>query len=790
MLNERLKRMKARYFDTMPNITAEHLELATEAYHKFAGEAAPVFRAKVVSYILENMTVCINPDELIIGSPANTYRGANLFMEYTSVKWLRDELDEFPTRKTDPYNITKADRDRILELFEYWEGKAVEDLAPEILPPEIERARQKDLISIGCRNGVSGETTPNYRRLLSLGLNGHIELCRELIREERAKGGLVCRQPKIDFWTGCIIIAEGIIRYALRCAEKAEKMAADESDAKRKQELLNIARNCRNVPANPPENFHEALQFVWFIQVSFHVEAPTTACGFGRFDQYMYPYLEMDRSKGALTEDRDVLELLECFYLKCCEVYEVRDKWYSKSFAGYPMWEILMVGGVDRQGNDATNALSYLCLDAGADLQTTQPVLALRVHDGTPADLLRKGAEMVQKGMANPGFFSDKAAMQMVQGKGCTIEEARDWCIVGCIQPAPGGGTTDGSPDAGYVNAPKMLELVLHNGIDPLSGEQVGLRTGEFSEFQCIEEIMEAVKKQSVYFYEMIRDGYNLIVPVHASRLPVMMASMAIDGCIEAGMSVQEGGAKYTTSGMFVTGPANLGDSLEAIDQVVFRDKTLTLEQLVDILDKNFEGEERVRQLLINKPAKFGNDDPKVDGLVRDYLTFVAETVQDFDDARGGKYSFCNLSQTVNISHGEVTGATPDGRKAGEPFSDNSSPVMGRDTSGPTATVKSVGAINQTAFHDGALFNLRFDPRGIQGEKGLEIVEGVIKTYFDHGGEHIQINVVDNETLKDAQKNPEKYRGLMVRVAGYMAYFTELDKAAQDTIIDRTAHLA
>ena len=269
-----------------------------------------------------------------------------------------------------------------------------------------------------------------------------------------------------------------------------------------------------------------------------------------------------------------------------------------------------------------------------------------------------------------------------------------------------------------------------------------------------------------------------------------MMASMAIDGCIESGKSVQQGGAKYSTAGMFVTGPANLGDSLEAIDQVVFKDGTLTLEELVAILDKNFEGEERIRQLLINKPAKFGNDIPKVDGLVRDYLTYIAETVQEYDDSRGGKYSFCNLSQTVNISHGEMTGATPDGRKAYEPFSDNSSPVMGRDISGPTATVKSVGAINQTAFHDGALFNLRFDPRGIQGEKGLEIVEGVIKTYFDNGGEHIQINVVDNETLIDAQKNPEKHRGLMVRVAGYMAYFTELDKAAQDTIIDRTAHLA
>jgi pyruvate formate-lyase/glycerol dehydratase family glycyl radical enzyme len=790
MLNERLTRMKNRYFDTMPNITAEHLELATEAYKKFAGEAAPVFRAKVIAYIMENMTVCINPDELIVGSPTNTYKGANLFMEYTSTGWLAAELNDFPTRKTDPYNITPKDKARILELFKYWEGKALEDLAPEVLPAEIERARQKDLISIGCRNGVSGETTPNYHRLLTLGLNGHITMCEDLIRQERAKGGHKLRQPKIDFWTGCIIISKGLIRYAERCALKAEEMALQEKDSQRREELLAIAKHCRHVPANPPRNFHEALQFVWFIQVSFHIEAPTTACGLGRFDQYMIPYLEMDRKTGNLTEDAKVLELLECFYLKCCEVYEVRDKWYSKSFAGYPMWEILMVGGVDRQGKDATNALTYLCLDAGADLQTTQPVLALRVHEDMPKDLLRKGALMVQKGMANPGFFNDKAAMAMVLGKGCTLEEARDWNIVGCIQPAPGGGTTDGSPDAGYVNAPKMLELVLHNGFDPISKEQLGLKTGELSDFKSIEDIMEAVKKQTVHFYGLIRDGYNLIVPLHAVRLPVMLASMAIDGCIESGMSVQEGGAKYTTSGMFITGPANLGDSIEAIEQVVFKDKVLSLEELVDILDKDFQGEERIRQLLINKPAKFGNDNEHVDGIVRDYLTFVAETVQEFDDSRGGKYSFCNLSQTVNISHGEVTGATADGRRAYEPYSDNASPVMGRDISGPTATVKSVGSINQTAFHDGALFNLRFDPKGIQGEKGLDIVEGVIKTYFDHGGEHIQINVVDNETLIQAQKNPEKYRGLMVRVAGYMAYFTELDKAAQDTIIDRTAHLA
>jgi formate C-acetyltransferase len=786
MLNERLQRMKKRYFDTRPNITAERIRLATEAYQKFAGDAIPIFRAKVLAYVLENMTILINEDELIVGTPSSTYRGANLFPEYTSTNWLTGELDDFPTRPADPYDLTETDKKEIVDCLKYWEGKSMEDTAFEVLPPHIEKARQTDIITIGCRNGCSGETMPNHQKLLTVGLNGYIRECEDNIAA--TLGGSKEKQEKIDFWKGSIIICKAIIRFAQRYADHAEKLADAESDSKRKEELLIIAKNCRNVPGNPPQSFHEALQLIWFVQVVFHIEAPTTACGFGRFDQYMYPYFKPDKESGRLN-DAGTLELLECFYLKTCEVYEVRDKWYSKSFAGYPMWEILMVGGQTQDGRDATNELSYLCLDAGADLQTSQPVLAVRLFEGTPPSLLRKGAMMVQQGMANPGFFNDKVVIPMVLAKGATIEEARDWAIVGCIQPQAGGGTADGSPDAGYVNAAKVLELVLHNGIDPRTGEQIGLQTGDPANFTSKEEILEAVRKQLVYFYEMIRDGYNIIVPHHMLRLPVMFASLVMEGCIQNGKSVQEGGTKYNSSGMFITGPANLADSVVAIEEIVFKDKTLTMEELIRILDKNFEGEERIRQLLINKPPKFGNDNEYVDGITRDLVNFVAKTVQEYKDSRGGHYSFCNLSQTVNISHGEVTGATPDGRLAGHTLSDNSSPTMGRDLSGPTATVKSVAALDQVHFNDGALFNLRFDPRGIRGEKGLDIIEGVIKTYFDHYGEHIQINVVDDETLRKAQENPEDYRGLMVRVAGYMAYFTELDRAAQDSIIERTAHL-
>ncbi len=787
-MTDRVQALRNKYFSSRPCITAERLVLQTEAYQRFAGDAAPLFRAKVVNYIMERMTTLIMDNELIVGTPTNKYRGANLHPEFQSAeKFYLHDIDDFPTRKCDPYDISPEDRETIVKtLKEYWIGRSMEDIASQVLPPDIEKARREDLISVGLRNGVSGETTCDHEKLLRVGLRGYINECRERIAATCSQSAE--EQEKIDFWNACIIQCEGLITYAHRMADEAQRQAEQCADSARRAELMQIAANCRVVPENPPETFWQALQMVWFAHVYFHIEVCTTACGFGRFDQYMWRFYRKDVLEDKSLSRERALELLECFYLKACEVYEVRDQWYASSFAGYPMWQILVVGGQTPDGQDASNDLSYLCLDAASEMQTTQPVMALRVWKGTPEALMRKGCEMVQAGMANPGFFNDEAAMKMSLGKGCTIEEARDWTIVGCIQPGPGGGTTDGSPDAGYVNAPKVLELVLHNGIDPATGDRMGLETGDPRDFKSIEELKDAVKKQLLYFYNKIRVGYNMMQPYHATRFPVIFASMVTKGCVESGKSVQQGGAKYSTAGMFVTGAANLADSLVAIEKCVFEDHDLTMDQLIRVLDKNFEGEERTRQLLLNKPAKFGNDDAHVDGVYREMLQFIASNVQSWHDARGGYYSFSNLSQTVNVSHGAVCGATPDGRLAGEAFCDNASPMMGRDVNGPTATVKSVASMGQENFHDGALFNIRFDPQGVSGERGLQAIEGVIRTFFTHGGEHIQINVVDDETLKAAQKHPEQYRGLMVRVAGYMAYFTELDKDAQDSIIYRTTH--
>ena len=788
MLTERIQKMRNKLWDTRPCITAERLVLATEAYQKFAGDAIPVFRAKVVKHIMERMTTLILEDELIVGTATNKYRGANLHPEFQSSSWYISDIDDFPVRTKDPYDISPEDREQILKTLPYWEGKSMEDLSKTALPTHIEECIQDDIITVGLRNGVSGETLCDHEKILTVGLRGYMEECQANIDKTISTGKE--DQEKIDYWTACIIQCEGLIAYAHRMAEEAERQCDACQDENRKKELKVIAENCRVVPENPPQNFYQALQMIWFVHVYFHIEVCTTANGYGRFDQYMWPYYKKDVIDEKNISEEFAFELLCCLYLKSCEVYEVRDKWYATSFAGYPMWEILMVGGQTRDGRDATNELSYLCLEAANQLKTTQPVMAVRVWEGTPEDLIQKGCKMIQEGQANPGFFNDVTAMKMTLGKGCTMEEARDWAIVGCIQPGAGGGTADGSPDAGYVNMGKMIEFVLHNGVDPSTGKLMGLQTGDPRDFKNIEELKNALKKQILHHYDLVRTGYNIMQGIHMLRYPVIFASMVTKGCVESGKSVQHGGAKYSTAGLYITGAANLADSIAAIQKCVFEDKNITMDELITALDRNFEGEERMRQLLLNKPPKFGNDNELVDGIYREMTHFIADNVQTWKDARGGTYSFNVHSQTVNISHGQVCGATPDGRRAGEPFCDNASPMMGRDTSGPTATVKSVASMDQEAFHDGALFNLRFDPKGVEGEKGLTAIEGVIKTYFEHGGEHIQINVVDKETLLDAQVNPEMHKGLMVRVAGYMAYFTELDKSAQDTIIYRTAHFS
>lgn len=787
MMTERIAMMKKRLLGTKPSISAERMLLATEAHQKFAGDAVPIFRAKIFAYVLEHMSVVIGDGELIVGSQNKRFRCASLFPEYTG-QWLKNQIDTLSTRPNDPLDVPREDRDAILECLKWWEGKSLEEQAEIFLPADVQQARKAGIVSIGSRTLSTGHTTPDYKKLFAKGFYGMIDECQAKIDE--VGGGTPELQEKIDFWEASIISCRAVIRFAERYAQLAEEMAKTEADEKRRAELLTIAKNCRQVPGKSPRTFHEALQFAWFVQLLFHVESNSSANSFGRFDQYMLPYYEKDVADGILTDEYAV-ELIECLYIKATELLAARPNDYSRDFAGYPLWQILMIGGVDVRGIDATNKVSHLVLDAAAEVQLAQPAIALRIHDGTPEDIFRKAAKMIQDGLANPAFFNDKSAIPIVMAKGGTLEEARDWVIVGCIEPHPGGGCADGSPSGGYLNMPKCLEIVLHNGVDPVSGLKVGLETGDPTKFTSTDELIEALHKQTHYFWDLIQKGFNRVIPYHSTRMPAIFASDVMDDCIAKGKSIQHGGAKYTYSGIFPVGPATLVDSIAAIDKLVFKEKAITMAQLIEALDKNFEGEEPLRQRLLNRAPKFGNDDPTVDAIAYRIIHDAATYTQSLKDARGGNYCFCNQAQTVNVTHGTCVGATPDGRLAGTPLSDNCSPAMGRDVKGPTATVNSVGkAGDQLNCWDGSLFNLRFDPRGVAGEKGIDVIIGVIREYFRNEGLHIQINVVDDETLRKAQKDPENYRNIVVRVAGYMAYFTELDKKVQDSIIARTAHLA
>lgn len=786
-MKERIDILRKAMFDTKPRVCAERIVLAREAYERYSGEVPCIFRAHVFAHVLDHMTLKIFPQELIIGSQADKRHGVSFYPEYMSAEWLYGALDTIETRNHDPLVIEPEDKKIFKEELPWWFGKSTEVNLEDVIFPDVQQARRLGLIVLGNRTQPSSGVVPDHARLMREGLRGYISRCQEQIQHTVPDSKQ--NREKVNYWNACIIVMEAIIRYANRFGKLAEEMAESETDGRRKEELLLIAGNMQVIPEHAPQSFYQAIQFVWFLQQLVHVEANAAGCGFGRFDQYMYPYYKADLDAGNITPE-EALELIECLYIKTSELKIVRTDADAKKFAGYPLWQIMMVGGIDRQGNDATNDLTYLCLEAQNEVKLAQPAIGLRIHDGTPRPLFDKAVRMIQRGIGNPAFFNDKACIPICLDKGGTLEEARDWTVVGCVEPHPGGGGSDASPIAGYINCMKALELTLHNGTDPVSGEKAGVETGDPREFKDKKELFEAVMTQLRHQWDLLVKGYNVVVPFHAAQMPVIFSSLILNGSIEKGLSVQEGGAEHLYTGAFLSCPASLADAVEAIDYAVFRDKHITMQELIEACDNDFEGNERLRQYLINKPPKFGNDIESVDKVCHDIVVGSSDYVQQFKDSRGGQYCVCNLSQTINLLFGEFCNATPDGRHAKDPLSDNSCPACGRDISGPTATVKSVGACEQVKTYDGTLFNLRFDSNGLEGEHGTEVIEDVIKTYFDHFGEHIQINVVDDATLLAAQREPEKYRGLVVRVAGYLAYFTDLDRAVQDNIIARTAHTA
>lgn len=789
-MTKRIEKLKKMQRAERASVSIERLVLATEAYKKYAGEPVWIFRAHVLEYVLDRKAIMIREGELLMGSASEKLRAGLIFPEYnSSVLWMKEQLPTMPTRPTDPLDMTEEEI-RIAENYlNYWDNKSTEDIMSATMPQDILDAEKAGVFKSGGRGLASAAICMDYKRMLAHGLRWHVEECRRLIKEAYRTPMNIEKEQKVLYWRAVIIALEAVIRFARRNADAAEKLAEKTSDAVRRNELMEMARICRKVPESAPETFYEALQYHWLLHVVMHIECNSHSTQSHRFDVNFYPFYKKDIEEGRITREQ-ALELIEQLMLKIDTLFYIGDNYYVKANSGLPTWQVMSICGTDSQGRDVSNELSEIILDAGYEMRLSNPPLAVRYSPVTSKKIIDKAMRLVQAGTGNPAFFSDDVAMEIVRQKGADDAEAHDWSIHGCIEPHPGCGHSDGSPVGGYISMPKILEVTLHNGLDPLTGLEVGLRTGDPETFKTTEELVAAFEQQMYHFIDLHTRAMNATMSVQAQYLPCVYSSVFVDDCLKEGKTIQEGGSRHKYINFFLAGCSTLADSLAAIDFAVFQEKKVSLKELVHICDTDFADQEPLRQYLVNKAPKFGNDIESVDRRIAEIERKGCEYAQKIPDHRGGWFSCGNMSQTHNVALGSLVGATPDGRKAFTFFSDNASPMNGRDIHGPTAAANSVMHMPHTSNFGGTLYNIRFDSHAVEGEKGRKIIEGVFTNFCENGGYHIQANVVDDEVLLAAQKDPENYRDLVVRVSGYLAYFTELDRTVQDSIIGRSVQLA
>lgn len=817
----------------VPQVEAERAVLITESYKQT--EAIPIVlrRAKALEHILKNMTLVIRDGELIVGNLTVAPRSTQIFPEFSN-KWLLSEFDTLAQRTGDVFQITEESKGKLLECFPYWEGRTVNELATELMYEDTKAAMNHDVFTVGNYyfNGV-GHIGVDYAKVLKKGYTGIIKEA-ECAMEKLDKG---CPDSieKIHFLEAVIISANAAICYANRLADLAEKMASSESDMKRVQELRVIAKNCRKVPAYPAENFYEAVQSFWIVQALIQIESNGHSISPLRFDQYMYPYYIKDIKSGSLTKEA-AQELLDCLWVKFNDVNKVRDSASTKGFGGYPMFQNLIVGGQDSSGLDATNELSIACLEATQHTKLPQPSISIRAWNNSPYELLIKAAETSRVGLGMPAYYNDEVIIPALVNRGLSLEDARDYGIIGCVEPQK-GGKTEGWHDAAFFNMAKVLELVVYNGC--LGGDRITPETGDFASFTSFEQVVLAYQKQMEYCVRFLTNADNSVDMAHGMRAPLPLLSSMVDDCIGRGKPLQSGGAHYNFTGPQGVGVANVGDSLMCIKELVFDKKKYTLAQIKQAMEDNFGREtgktvavgkdileEVVRQLTANGKSitadqitrltqiaatgvqtsgatgnytqlledldtvpKFGNDIEEVDDMARLSALIYCREVEKYKNVRGGQFQPGLYPVSANVPMGGQTGATPDGRKAGEPLADGVSPVSGRDVSGPTAAANSVAHLDHAIASNGTLFNQKFHPSALSGREGLEKLAALVRGYFDQKGMHVQYNVVGRETLLEAQKHPEQYKNLVVRVAGYSAHFVSLDKGLQDDIINRTEQM-
>ena len=590
---------------------------------------------------------------------------------------------------------------------------------------------------------------------------------------------------KKKFYSACLSICDSMIAFAHRYADLTAQMAINEKDKKRKAELLRMSENCRRVPEFAPRDFYEALQSIWFVQVAIQIYDNGPSITVGRMDQYVYPYYEQDILSGKLTKLK-AQELLESFWIKFTEPIKIYCEADAAFHAGYPMGQNLVVGGLTPDGEDGTNDLSYRCLEAHSHIVLMQPNFSVRLHKNSPFEFVKRTCEAIRMGNGMPQIINDDVYIPAMLNVGVSLREARDYAPVGCVELTP--LNTWGRCNGGYFNLSKIVELTLHNGICKISNRRVSIETGDPRTFETFEDFIEAFKKQMNYCMEKLVTWDNIIDMVHAELSPTPLTSMLVDDCIKNGKDVTSGGARYNWTGPLGVGIANAGDSLYAIKKVVYEDKLYTMDEMIRALEDNFQNEQPMREFLMNRVPKYGNDLDEPDEMVKLATDLFFDSMLGYETYRGGPFVAALLPVASYVAFGMATAALPDGKPSGEPLADGISPDYGVDKKGPTAVMHSVSKIDHVRCANGVIFNQKLSPMTVSTPEGMKKWVDMVMTYISLGGGHVQFNIVSADTLRTAQAQPDKYKSLVVRVAGYSAFFNELAEEVQDSIIARTEH--
>ncbi len=784
-LTPRMQRLRDQYLKARPSVSIYRALAFTEVAKKNPGLPPIMLRAKSFRAACETAPLLIQNDELIVGHPCGKPR-AGAFSPDIAWRWVEEELDTMSTRPQDPFEISEADKQVIREqIVPFWKGRSVDEVCEALYREagiwEFSGETYVSDLSYHQING-GGDTCPGFDVLLvTKGMNGiKADAESRLVDLSMENPGDI---DKIYFYKAAIETCEGVMAYAHRLAEHARTLAGRETDPARRAELMAIAEVNDNVPANPPKTFHEALQAVWTVESLFEVEENQTGLSLGRMDQYCYPMYAADIESGRLTREQ-ALELMQSFIIKCSEMMWMSSELGAKYFAGYQPFINLTVGGQKRTGGDACNDLTYLMMDAVRFIKVYQPSLACRIHNQSPQEYMEKIVEVVKAGMGFPACHFDDSHIKMMLRKGFDFEDARDYCMMGCVEPQKSGRIYQWT-STGYTQWPIVFEFILNRGRMTLYNSVQGIDTGSLDSFRTFEDFEAAVKVQIAHIVKLSAIGTVISQRVHRDMAPKPLMSLLVEGCMESGKDVAGGGAMVNHGpGLIFSGLATYADSMAAIKKLVFEDRKYTLEQLRDALEANFAGYEQLHRDCINAP-KYGNDDPYADEFAREVTEWTEKECRKYQMLYS-TMSHGTLSISNNTPIGELTAATPNGRKAWLPLSDGISPSQGADKCGPTAVIKSVSQMNVESMNIGMVHNFKFLKGLLDTPEGKNGLITLLRTASILGNGQMQFSYVDNEVLLKAQKEPEKYRDLIVRVAGYSAYFVELCKEVQDEIISRT----